>query len=424
MLGKVTISETRDTLLKDGKPFFYLADTAWSAFYNAPLPEWQEYLDFRQSQGFNALQIIVLPITHDASASNIDIEPFARKASGHYDYLAINDAYFDRACTMLELAQQRGFVPVLAPLWFAHISPGDDFEQTMPLQAVEPYITYVVNRFHPCQPIYIAAGDTWFRPAEEAFYWQVIQNIKAVSPDALTAIHCNPHVMIPDEFLDSPLVDIVLYQSGHGVDNGIETQKLPYVFAEYYAKKPVKRPIINGEPCYEGAGYAYTYGRFKEFDIRKATWQSLLSGAKAGVTYGAHGIWSWHKQGSSFSSVEFIGMPFDWRTALRFKGAWDVAYARWIFESWQLQQLEPAAAVLNKSPEIRMAMSNDQSRFAIYAPFNVALELDLDARSYDLVLIDLEIRWVIRPTISFANGRTTIGPYDTNEDVLIIGTRT
>jgi hypothetical protein len=417
------VSDTKDYFEKNGKPFFYFADTVWSAFYNVPLEEWKEYLDYRKAQGFNVLQIIILPIKHDASESNISIDPFHVKEDGHYDYTEINDDYFKRACEMLDMAVERGFVPALAPLWFAHVISRNDPDSVMPLDAVKGYITYIVNTFEKYNPIYIVTGDTWFEKEEYAHYWLEIETIKVMSPDSLTAIHLNPHVNIPDEFLDSPLVDIVLYQSGHGVDNGIETQKLPYKFAQYYCSKPVKRPIVNGEPCYEGAGYAYTYGRFKDFDVRKAIWQSLLSGAKAGITYGAHGIWSWHKKGSSFSNTEFIETPYDWRTALRFKGAWDSAYARWIFETYRLFDLEPANCVLNKTEEIRMSFSKDKNKIVLYVPFNVHIELNVDISGYEFILFDLENRWVARPEICSMDGRSMIKMHDFNSDVLIIGTK-
>jgi hypothetical protein len=420
-MNSIKVSDTKDYFIKDGKPFFYFADTVWSAFYNVPLEEWEEYLDYRKTQGFNVLQIIVLPIKHDASESNISIDPFRVKEDGNYYYSEINEDYFGRACKMLDMAVERGFVPALAPLWFPYVISSDNPDSVMPLNMVKTYITYIVKTFAKYNPIYIVTGDTWFEKEEFGHYWREIETIKALSPDSLTAIHLNPHVNIPEEFLDSPLVDIVLYQSGHGVDNGIETQKLPYKFAQYYYSKSVKRPIVNGEPCYEGAGYAYTYGRFKEFDVRKAIWQSLLSGAKAGITYGAHGIWSWHKKGSYFSNIEFIETPFDWRTALRFKGAWDTAYARWIFETYGLFDLEPENCILNKTEEIRMSITKGKDKIAIYVPFNTNIELNMDISGYDFVMFDLENKLLARPEIGSKDGRSTMKMHDFNSDVLIIG---
>lgn len=100
---------------------------------------------------------------------------------------------------------------------------------------------------------------------------------------------------------------------------------------EIYA---TKRPVVNGEPCYEGHGKGRTRTRFKAFDIRKATWQSLLSGAKMGITYGGHGVWSCHFEGMEFVNPEWKFMPYDWEEGLRLPGAWDAAYAKWLFEQY------------------------------------------------------------------------------------------
>ena len=55
------ISENKRTFEKDGKPFFYLADTCWSAFTNISDEEWTYYLKRRKQQGFNTIQINILP---------------------------------------------------------------------------------------------------------------------------------------------------------------------------------------------------------------------------------------------------------------------------------------------------------------------------------------------------------------------------
>ena len=67
-------------------------------------------------QGFNALQINILP-QWDASGSDIDIQAFAVKADGTFDFFKLNEAYFDRAEKMIAMAVERGFLPALVLLW-------------------------------------------------------------------------------------------------------------------------------------------------------------------------------------------------------------------------------------------------------------------------------------------------------------------
>ena len=42
----------------DGRPLFWLADTAWNALLRGDEQEWEEYLEARASQGFTVIQFI------------------------------------------------------------------------------------------------------------------------------------------------------------------------------------------------------------------------------------------------------------------------------------------------------------------------------------------------------------------------------
>ena len=48
----MSLTIENNILMKNGKPFFYLADTCWSAFTNIKDNDWDYYLDYRKSQGF------------------------------------------------------------------------------------------------------------------------------------------------------------------------------------------------------------------------------------------------------------------------------------------------------------------------------------------------------------------------------------
>ena len=49
----ISIGNNQRNFVRDGKPFFYLADTCWSAFTNISEEEWEYYLTYRRQQGFN-----------------------------------------------------------------------------------------------------------------------------------------------------------------------------------------------------------------------------------------------------------------------------------------------------------------------------------------------------------------------------------
>lgn len=422
---KLSISEDKKYFLNGDKKFFYLADTVWSAFTNASLEEWEEYLYYRKTQGFNVLQINILP-QWDASQSDIDIKPFKCKSDGTLDFYSINEDYFIRAEKMVEMAAKKGFVCALVLLWCNYIPDtwASKLRETIkiPFDAVENYVKYAAKTFSKFNPIYVVSGDTDFPSGlAKSYYTLALNTIKSLSHDCLTTFHVQGRLVdLPEEYINNKNLDFYMYQSGHNSS----FRHMPYEMALNFYNKPVKRPIINSEPCYEQMGFSRrVYGRFTTFDVRKAAWQSLLSGASAGITYGAHGIWSWHKIGKKFGSDvgEAFDKPFDWRDALRFDGAWDYAYAKWLFEMYDLSDIEPVNAILNDTNEIRMAGKPDLSKVVVYIPSNTTVKIDMELDNYDFCIIDLEKKNVGKPSIEVHDGKTLIQMHNFASDALVIG---
>jgi hypothetical protein len=284
----------------------------------------------------------------------------------------------------------------------------------MPLAAVAPYATYAAERFARFDPIFFISGDTQFEsPDEEPYYMAALQAVKAVCPDALLTMHLTPSGDLSRAFVDA--IDFYMYQSGHRAGE----QNTPYLLAEKFTAYPVKRPVVNGEPPYEGHGRVGEQTRFNAFDVRKAIWQSLLSGAKMGVTYGAHGVWMFHRPGMKFLNVRRAFEPFAWDVALTLVGAWDVGFARWLFETYDFFGLEPVGLVLNEDPEIRAAAGPDLGTIAVYSPYAFDIDLDLDLTGYRVVLIDLSTRRIAVPIVETGTpSRIRMHPF--NADVLVV----
>ena len=420
----LTIAPTGRHFLKDGAPFFYLADTIWNAFAGPTPEEWQGYLAYRRRQGFTALQITVLPILHDASEFAPGLSPFARDAAGRFDFGAPSPAYFEHAASLLAAARAEGLVPAPVLLWCNYV-PGTwasarDPQAVMPFEALDGYVEYAVRAFAPFDPIWIISGDTDFTgPEPIRYYAAALEGVKRRSPGALTTMHLAPQADLPDEIASSADLDFYMFQSGHHV----EEPARPYALAERFAGKPVTRPVVNGEPPYEGHGHGHRYGRFTAFDVRRAIWQSLLSGAGAGVTYGAHGIWSWHRTGQRFTSEAFSMRPFDWHDALHFDGAWDAGLARDLFERHNLFGVVSRQDLLSGPPEIRAAASPDAARLAVYVPYPTEITLDVDPGDYRWMAIDLAWRRSWTAPIAAREGRAVIPMYEANGDVLVVAER-
>lgn len=392
------ISSNRRYFNNNSKPCFYLADTCWSAFTNISEDDWEYYLDYRKSQGFNVLQINMLQ-QWDASQTRLNYKPFAVKEDGTFDFSKYNESYFERADRMFEMAYERGITIALVLLWVNYLP--DTWASKMPIhqlgifpkEMVVGYVDKIMALYDKYEPIYVISGDTDF-PSDEVVkqYFNVaINRVKENNPNALTTLHIRGRERdLPPLIKDNPNLDFYMFQSGHN----IEFTDGSYRLAEYfYGLEPI-RPLLNSEPCYEMMGYSRrVYGRFSREDVRKAAWQSVLSGAHSGITYGAHGIWSWHNSRLVFDSKvgEAFESPYDWRDALHFKGAWDYAFIKHFMEDNGLFDLYPSQEMLlNATPEIRVA--RNESTILVYIPSNVKLRFMGDYTDYQMTYINLEDR--------------------------------
>ncbi|MGA3415902.1 DUF4038 domain-containing protein [Lactiplantibacillus plantarum] len=385
--------------IKNSKPFFYYADTCWSAFTNINESDWNYYLDYREQQGFNVIQINILK-QWDASGMDLNIYPFeiSKNDNGYsFDYSKINTAYFDRAEKMLADMKRHHMIPALVLLWSNYV-PGTWASKLarnnmFTFNELSHYVEYVTKRFKKFNPIYFISGDTDF-PTEETnkYYREVLKTAKENDPDALYSFHIKGRFSdVPEEFLSQ--MDFFSYQSGHNIDGQATAHTIPT-----NERAKFSGPIINTEPCYDQISYSRNkYGRFSSHDVRSAAWRSVLSGANAGITYGAHGIWSWHHTGASFGVVagEGFDVPFDWHDALHFRGATDLAFLKQTMLNTFPNGCRPTNIQLNHNDEIRSATNPEQSCYLVYLPTNTELDispLGLDQNNAKITIFDLQKR--------------------------------
>lgn len=395
-------------IYKDGKPFFYMADTCWSAFTNISMENWNYYVNYRHSQGFNCIQINVLK-QWDSSGDELNLYPFPIKKDGNergahftFDYSKINTAYFDAAEEKLAVLKEYGMTPVLVLLWGNYVPGTWESKFTnnnlFPYEELEAYVSYVTKRFQKYEPIYFVSGDSDFPTAETVrYYKKVLETARSNDPDAVYTFHINGESMeIPDELAKE--ADFFTYQSGHFRPGQHFAWDIPQAMLE----NGYHKPVINTEPCYEQIA-ASGQIRFTRRDVRMAAWQSVLSGASAGVAYGAHGVWSWHHFGESFDSFIKKGagfsLPYDWREALHFPGANDMTFLKHTFCSLFPEGCTADFVLLNNMKEIRCA--HDENSYAVYLPTSVELDvspLGLSRNNYAVKAIDLQTKDVYKMT--------------------------
>ena len=394
-MSALTVAPDHRTLVRDGKPFFWLADTIWSAFTNVTDEEWIAYLDKRTAQGFTVLQLNALA-QWDRCGCAFDRYPFVTLDHGKtFDFSSVNDEYFEHARWMVGEAVARGLVPAIVVMWSNYVpdtwASAIISDNVMPEQLVVPVVEKICSTFNEFEPVYIISGDTdWDRPGSLERYRLVTSAVEDAAPRALLAYHIKGRYdVLPHELAEH--ADVYLYQSGHN----LAAQRGAYELAESFLARDPVRPVINSEPCYEQMGYSHMlYGRFRRADVRLACWRSLLAGANAGITYGAHGIWNWQnpdvKVGNALGEGFLQALRHE--QALYLEGANDFGFARELVEELGLFGATSDQGVLESYPEDVRAARTTDGRLVLYVPSNAALKLHGDFSGATVTCVDLLTR--------------------------------
>ncbi|QJU55015.1 DUF4038 domain-containing protein [Herbiconiux sp. KACC 21604] len=385
-----TIAPDHRSLLADGEHRFLLADTTWAAFTSPTDAEWLDHLELRRRQGFNALLISVLPIAHDRSEASRT--PFSI-TDGAVDFDGGDADFWSHAEWVLDEARERGFTPVLVLLWNNFVpgtwGAGLTPDHVLTEQQTVDYVRLAVRTFGRFDPVFAISGDDDLNDAEAIERYSLAARIvREEAPDALITWHDTPTARMPKEVADGPLIDLHGLQSGH--NEAWDT--LPADLTRYYRALDVERPVVNLEPCYEGLGRFAGASRHRRSDVRRASWTGVVAGASAGLGYGAHGVWSWHRRGAAFTAEAVHGTPFPFSVAAGFEGALDAAFVRQVVEGENLFGLVEDPSLLVAEPSGAVAGRVADDVVVVYAPEPFALTLRLDRPVASVTVYDLERR--------------------------------
>ena len=335
----------------------------------------------------------------------------------------MNDEYFEHAKKMCEKAKKEGFELSLVLLWCNYV-PGTWASSlipdgVLPFDCLKNYVEKVHETFSKFEPLYIVSRDTDFTTQESIKYYAYVASaLKKLAPSCLLTTHIKGrYTYIPKEIYQ--YLDLCFYQSGHNAKD----LSMPYSLSEEMQNKYPGKPLINSEPCYEEMGYSgQMYGRWTRFDVRRCAFMSILSGACAGITYGAAGIYSWHKVKKSFESSlgEGFDMPKSWEEAMSFTGAWDYGYIKAIFEELKVNSIIPKQDILiNDTNDIRVAQANNGLIF-VYVPYNTTIRLSINLDGWSIKAVDLAERFIANIKMIVKEKHTVIDMHPFSQDALLI----
>jgi len=219
-----TISENQKYILKDGKPHFFRLDTAWMAFTNRTVEEFEEYVSFRAQQGYNGLLLQNTPALHDMT-THVKYQPFKTYEDGSYDFRVINEEYFRVAVQKLELMEKYKMTLFLSLMWMSFVPPSESEEYCTPVGKVlgdetlyHAFLEYSIETYKRFHPVWMIGGDAKLdqeHPIYLKYYGYMAQLIREKCPEDLITAHINDHSNLDPIYAQSGYVDFYTYQSGH-----------------------------------------------------------------------------------------------------------------------------------------------------------------------------------------------------------------
>ena len=327
------VSDNRRFLCEaDGRPFFYLGDTAWELFHRLTREEADLYLRDRASKGFTVIQAVALAEFDGLGTPNaygrlplIDNDPTRPDIKD-----GPRNDYWDHVDDVINQAESLGLFVGLLPTWGDKWNKkwGQGPEIFSPENA-ETYGRWLGSRYKTKPIIWILGGD---RPVETDRQRETIRALargvrQGDGGRGLITFHPTGGQGSATEFHGDEWLDFNMRQNGHVAEF---TGRYDATRSDY-DRTPIK-PVLDAEPIYEGHPVSFNaklLGHSIASDVRRPLYWDLFSGA-CGHTYGHHAVWQFFDP----ERRPPVNNPLaHWKRAIDDPGAGQMQIARWLLES-------------------------------------------------------------------------------------------
>lgn len=380
--GRLKVSENKRFIIhEDGKPFFYLGDTAWELFHRLNREEAEKYLEIRRKQGFTVIQAVVLAELDGLNIPNANGD----RPLKNNDPKKPNEAYFKHVDWIVNKAEEKGIYIGMLPTWGDKVTKawgkGPVIFTNDNLDDARIYGRFLGNRYkNKSNIIWILGGDRVADNAQKIWRAMAKGIETAVQDRHLMTYHPQGDHSSIEWFHNDQWLDFNMLQSGHGSFDKPNYKSV----TKDYCRYPIK-PCIDGEPRYEDhpVNWKPQNGWFNDFDVRQAAYWALFAGA-FGHTYGCHDIWQMYAPGRQpISSARN-----NWYDVLELPGAWDMMHVRNLIESRPFLTRVPdqslIAGAAGSGPEHIRATRGDDYAF-IYIPYGQKVKVELKKISGGIV---------------------------------------
>ena len=338
-LPRLRVSDNKRFLVtSDGRPFFWLGDTAWELFHRSTREEADRYLQNRAKRGFTIVQAVALAELDGLNVPNA----YGDVPLRGNDPTQPNEAYFAHVDWVVRRANELelyvGFLPTWGDKWNKKWGVGPEIFTP---ENAERYGRWLGQRYRDAGIVWIIGGD---RPVEtdahRAILTAMAKGLREGDGGAhLITFHPTGGQSSSAWFHDEPWLDFNMRQNGHVPEF---TGRYDQTRADY-DRAPAK-PVLDGEPIYEDHPVSFDakkLGHSIASDVRRPLYWDLFSGG-FGHTYGHHSVWQMWTP--SRQPVNNPLMP--WMDAIDQPGAAQMQHGRALMESRPFLTRVPADDVI------------------------------------------------------------------------------
>ncbi len=374
--AQFSISNNQRYLLKDGKPFFYMGDTAWELFHRLNREQADQYLKRRAEQGFTVIQAVALAEFDGLHVPN----PYGDLPLENDDPTKPLEKYFQHVDYIIDKAAEYGLVIGFLPTWGDKVfkNTWGKGPEIFTVENAKIYGKWLGERYKNRKNIiWILGGDRNPRNEADIAIWRAmaagIEEGVGGADKAMMTFHPQPNEEGSAQwFHNDSWLDFNMFQNGHCRDKPV----YDYI-SRVYQKTPAK-PVMDGEPIYEDHPVCFNakdLGTSNAYDVRKFAYLDLFAGA-FGHTYGCHDIWQFYSP-----HRESVNNPhFYWQEAMELPAANQMKFVRMLMESRPMLDRVPDQSLIEENnlyvaERIQATRGNDYAFIysTIGKPFTVNL---------------------------------------------------
>ncbi len=316
----------RYLVTEKGEPFFWLGDTGWEMFHRLDRSEMEHYMVNRAGKGFTVIQAVIVSeidgLTFPNMEGNLPFEDFDPERPA--------EAYFELVDFAVKRAEELGLVLAMLPTWYRYVVPGshplENEEAVFNEKNAYSYGKFLGERYRESPNVVWVLGGDWPAGPQMELWNALAKGLgEGDAGSHLKTYHPRGQQTSSTWLHNSDWLDFNMVQTGHQAPS---FNVYDWIYNDYTLTPP--KPVVNGEPSYEGIGIWFNpvNGRHDDYEVRKQAYWSVFAGA-FGHTYGNNNIWQMNRN----DHANRIWADVEWDKALEQPGAGQMGYLRRLMES-------------------------------------------------------------------------------------------